>query len=324
MPIDVQRLGEVVKVFNQARAWEPVRGELRALAAETLADDREMIPVVVSLIYLLLDIRDGVIPEDIGTEALGVLETAFSGTSLPSNWAELMASRVLQGGAIEDGPGPDDRLGSSLMSWPIFCDHYAASYGVSKFNEVEIEKFWSRIEQGKVEVLAEEIHLGKPNGIVWFTDESQIRSECSSMPPGGGIDANRAYDQLGLDWSLSWQKDKDGQGRSLSRAVLLSAPLSRRVQAEGGAHATTALDGWGFLAFVPGDLNRGGSWPAVGSFSVNPVDGRRSLPEGVHRRLTADKSMTCPVEGCGHVAKPVPDRLEECGQDIIARAIERL
>ena len=172
-------------------------------------------------------------------------------------------------------------------------------------------------------MLESALHLGEPNRVVWFTDEATMRGDCPTAGAGSRLDAGRAYDRLGLDWSRRWE-GKDDQGHDSARAVLLSVSLERRLRAAGGSHATTALDGWGCLGFVPGDLRRGGPWPAVGSFTVNPVDGRRGLPEGVHGPLVVDAAGACPVEGCGRVAKSVSDRLEECGKDIVERALARL
>ena len=124
MPIDVQRLAEVVRVFNQARtdpepsgpdALERVREDLRGLAREALDDDPEMIPVVVNLIHLLLEVRDGAVPEDAAAEGLGRLESSLSRGFLAQDWAELMVPLVLRGGDIEEAPGSDDRAGCSLM-----------------------------------------------------------------------------------------------------------------------------------------------------------------------------------------------------------------
>jgi hypothetical protein len=332
MPIEVRRLAEVVRIFQ--RSWEspdraeqdplgPVRDMLRELAVEALTEDPEMVPVVVGLIHLLVDVHHGAVPQDAASEGLSILESQLSQGWLPPNWSSLMALWVLRGGDIQEGPPPNDHQGCSLIRWRAFCDHYAAGYGKTKFNPVELEQLWSRVESGKIELLERDIHLNGANGVVWFTDERKIRGDCPAPGQESRIDGNQAYDRLGLDWSRSWE-EKDEQGRDSTRAVLLSVPVARRLQAARGSHSPTALDGWGCLGFVPGDRERGGVWPSVGSFTVNPVDGQRSLPEGVHGPLDVGRGERCSVEGCGRVARTVSDRLEECGKEIVERAIARL
>lgn len=332
MPIEVRRLADVVKVF--AQAWKSpdrsgqealglVRDPLRALAEESLAEDTDMIPVVVGLIHLLVDIQDGAVPDDAAAAGLESLENQLSQGWLPPNWSSFMALWVLRGGGIQEGPKPNDYRGCSLIRWPSFCDHYAAGYGKAKFSPADLEQLWSRVEQGKIELLEKDVHLNGPNGVVWFTDEETVRGDCRAVGEESRIDGNQAYDRLGLDWSRSWE-GKDELGRDSTRAVLLSVPVARRLQAARGSHSPTALDGWGCVGFVPGDRERGGVWPSVGSFTVNPVNGQRSFPEGVHGPLDVAGGERCSVEGCGRVAKNVSDRLEECGKEIVERAIARL
>lgn len=332
MALDILRLAGVVEAFNEARARPSlskanalalIHDDLRALAAQALDEDLEIIPLVVGLIHLLVDFRDGSIPENAGHEALQALEKHLSQGWPPTDWSSWMAPWVLHGDPIQAGPGTLGPKGSTLLRWGAFCDYSAASYSKSKFSPDDRNRLWERVRHGRIEVLLKDLHLDGANGVVWFTDYDEI---CRDCPPGkgqNGIDASRAYDSLGLDWSQNWE-DNDRQGGGSGRAILLSVSLERRSRAAGGVRAPTALDGWGCLIFVPGNVPRGGRWPEVGSFTVDPLTGRRCLPEGIHGPLDVLSGATCPIEECGTVSKRIADRLTECGDKIVENALRRL
>lgn len=333
MQVEIVRLAGVVGAFNvdwkrpgrsKAEALALVRDELEALAAQARDEDPEMIPVVVSLIHLLADFRDGAVPEDLGEQLFQLLEENLSRNWLPPDWSDWLARWVLHGEPVAAHPGPAGPLGCTLIRWGAFCDYYAAAYGKAKFSPHDQQRLWERLEQGRLQMTQRELHLDGTHGVVWFTDEGELRRVCASPQDGRErIDGNRAYDRLGLDWSQRWERI-DPEGEGASRAVLLSVPVESRSRAAGGLFAPTALDGWGNLAFVPGDPQRGGAWPSVGSFTVDPVSGERGFPEAVHGRLDVAEGETCPVEGCGEVSKALADRIAECGPDVVARALRRL
>jgi hypothetical protein len=330
--IDILQLAELVKQFNAERvrhgvtkgdALKSIQIDLHALTLQTMTEDPEIIPLIVGVIHLLVDYRDNAIPGDAGNEALQELEALLSKGWLPTNWSAWMAPWVLRGDLIEATTKPPHNLGCTLLRWNSFCDYYAASYSRTKFSPSDQKSLWERMELRKIEVPVEEIHLGGANGVVWFTDECTIRQACPSEIGEDGINGSLAYDRLGLDWSRSWEEN-DGSGGGASRAVLLSVALEWRSRAERGVRAPIALDGWGSLAFVPGNLPRAGTWPEVGSFTVEPSSGTRGLPEGIHGPLSVKADEGCPVEGCGKVSKRIADRVTECGVKVIKAALGRL
>lgn len=219
------------------------------------------------------------------------------------------------------------RTGTSLMRWDTFVGHYAAFYGRSEFDKEDKEILWEKAERGELAVPARDAMLSGSGGVVWFTDREVLERHCA-LPGKKGLDANRAYDALGLDWTDRWEEygeGSDGAGEASSRAVALHCKLEQRRTAEGELRLPTSLDGWGNFLFAPGTGEAGDPWPEVPSRACHPETGERHLPEGVHGQVILTEGSDAPVEAVGKVSRPGEgDRISECFREIADRALQRL
>jgi len=325
MPIDCfEGLRAVLAEINAARrqpnvtiadAVRLVRGRLQEIVEEASSSDPEVVPIAVSLINLLTDCSRGAVPAETAEQALDALEEELS--------AESLVSHVLFGAEINLATESGDQRACSLLRWETFCDHYADRYGYPKKGDAAQAKLRSRIAGGRLQVPKKDLHLDGANHLVWFTDEGQLRESCCELGAEDRIDGTRAYDQLALDWSRRWERSGPA-GEGISSTILILLSLLRRQEAERGLRMPTAVDAWGFLPFAPGALGGGRAWPVVGSRTINPMTGDEGLPEGVHGPLDLLPGESCFVGPCGEVRKQPPDRVAECGRDIIARALARL
>jgi hypothetical protein len=293
-----------------------VVGRLDSAAKDAAETEGELLYEVLAATNLIIECVRSALPRDKLKSCLAELAKSLG--------ADALRGYVLYGPGVElEADVDDEQLGCSLMRWDAFCEHYAALYGVSPADPVETEKLWQRLRRGELLVPVRDLHFDGALHVVWFTDRAALAHVCPTAD--GGIDGGRAYDHLGLDWTNRWEIYDDETDTASSRAVLLSCPLAQRANAERGLCLPTAVEAWGNLLFVPGDASRRGPWPEVGSFTVEPLSGAPSLPEGVHGPLDVAPDDSGLAEAVGEVTKGHGgDRLEECGSLVARRALDRL
>ena len=282
---------------------------------------------------LALDCLREVIPRDKAVAGLRSLAVDHLGNGL--------GSLVRQGVEIQFSPGPTSGVGVTMMKWADFLNFHGGSFGRPRFNVEEESAWWDQLCAEGQQIAQNDLHLSGTHGNSWIADDVHLRQAC----PEGCLDATLVYDLLGLDWRYGWTEEPTAPSIpnriatdhapdagvavpspvSRCRAVLLVAPLAVRRRAVGGLRMPTALDAWGSFLFAPGDPNRPGPWPDVGSRTAVPQTGAAGPPEAVHGPVRVGVDEVASVEALGWVSKPHGgDRLIECGDSAAKRARERL
>jgi hypothetical protein len=310
-------LPDRISAVGLVPAVQEVCPRIEELGLVVTTDEAEFdrLPILVSIINLLLDSSRGIVEQDTLQQ---ILTHLTSGNRLADN--DALREWRLGGHTLTSAARSGES--STLIDLRTFHSYYAKSFGLSSYSLSTRDLVWEELEAG-LGVPIEALRLSSGSGIVWFTEHEGLLAQCCLGSDRRKVDAQVAYDRLGLDWSKRFEHLEDGSGRG--RAVALVLPLAMRQEAEKGPCVPTAADGWADFLFAPNATPGDSAWPHA-SHTVHPATGEICLPQGIHGSLRVEPLTVpfCPAWAAGEIQREVADRLEEHGAVILTRALATL